>query len=169
MKIFYFLFLLISICSAQMVDTLQYVWLELDDPKTKQVTGIFGEINGHYFSADTFQITAVNDSTWGLRIDSFPEDPFRFNTLISAWVKFFYADPNFIGQPDSACNLFLAGDFNNDNRVNGMDLEQFKKMFGRMGVDYRVFEDMNRDTRVDGRDLQEWKKFNGRSWTPQCN
>jgi hypothetical protein len=50
-----------------------------------------------------------------------------------------------------------------------MDLEEIKKVFGRSGVGYEIFQDMNREGRVDGADVQIWKKFNGRFWDPICN
>jgi len=95
--------------------------------------------------------------------------PFKYHEMITAEATFSVSDSTIIGGTSDTCVVLLAGDFNNDNRVNGADMEEFKKVFGRTGVGYTVFQDMNRDTRVDGRDVQEWKYYNGRFWDPVCN
>jgi len=95
--------------------------------------------------------------------------PFKYHEMITAEATFSVSDSTIIGGTSDTCVVLLAGDFNNDNRVNGADMEEFKKVFGRTGVGYTVFQDMNRDTRVDGRDVQEWKYYNGRFWDPICN
>lgn len=156
-------------CFSQTVETLDYVWLFMDNPNTTEITGIQGNINNQSFNKQIAELDSVSDSTWGAQFLSTHYGPFKYHELITASVKFLYSDTNFVGDFADTCVVLLAGDFNNDNRVNGMDLEEFKKVFGRTGVGYRTFEDMNRDGRVDGRDLQEWKKYNGRTWIPSCN
>jgi hypothetical protein len=64
--------------------------------------------------------------------------------------------------------LFLPGDFNEDNAVNGADYATFPPPgpFGRSGVDYRVFQDLTRDGNVYGNDVYEFSKFFGRTYVP---
>jgi hypothetical protein len=169
MKILYILLLLISISSAQMVDTLEYVWLYMDNPNYSEVIEVKGMINGSPYNRQVAELDSVSDSTWGIQFDATTHGPFKFNEVIYATAEFTYVDTAVISGVSDTCHVFLAGDFNDDNRVNGADLEEIKKVFGRTGVGYEVFPDMNRDGRVNGADVQVWKEFNGRVWVPDCN
>ena len=57
----------------------------------------------------------------------------------------------------------LAGDFNRDGLVDGDDLDQFRRTFGRTtsnsGGNYGYLSaDENRDGRVDGSDFLAWQR-----------
>ncbi len=156
-------------CFSQTVEELDYVWVFFDNPNSVFVTGVYGNIQDQPFTRQITELDSVSDSTWGIKFNSAEYGQFRYHELITVEVAFLFSDTTWESGVADTCAILLAGDFNNDNRVNGMDLEEFKKVFGRTGVGYRTFEDLNRDGRVDGKDLQEWKQYNGRTWTPVCN
>jgi hypothetical protein len=156
-------------CFSQTVEELDYVWVFMDNPNLTTITGVYGNINDQPFTRQIAELDSISNDTWGIKFSSTEYGQFRFHEMITVSAAFSFEDTSIIGSIADTCRILLAGDFNDDNRVNGMDLEEFKKVFGRTGVGYRTFEDMNRDGRVDGRDLQEWKQYNGRSWIPTCN
>ena len=168
MKFFLGIFFLVSIGFSQTVEELDYVWLYFNNPNYSDITGVQGNVNGQPFTREVAQLDSNSADTWGVQFFSTEYGPFRYHELITAEVVFTLDDGTSSVAADT-CHIFLAGDFNNDNRVNGMDLEEFKKVFGQTGVGYRTFEDMNRDGRVDGQDLEEWKQYNGRTWIPNCD
>lgn len=154
---------------TQAIDTLESVLFLFDNPNNTELVGIRNiiqiESESYVFDIQFTDLDSTGTTKWGFRWSP-PEIPIKYFDLIS-WNASFYNDPLVSASADT-CKLFLLGDFNDDNQVNGFDLEEFRKEFGKIGV-INMEEDMNGDGRVDGRDLNEFQKYFGRRWTPICS
>ena len=76
-------------------------------------------------------------------------------------VRFLVSDMNKIVDPDMDTGYRIG-----DHSVDGLDLLELSKNFGKTGMGYRDFVDINGDGYVDGLDLIQLSKDFGKTWTP---
>lgn len=79
----------------------------------------------------------------------------------SVKVRFLVSDMNLIVDSDME-----SGYRTGDQSVDGLDLLEMSKNFGRSGLGYRDFVDINGDGYVDGLDLIQLAKDFGKVWVP---
>ena len=99
----------------------------------------------------TFTFDLISRDTLGNESD--PSD--------SVQVRFLVSDMNKVPDPDAESG-FKMGDYS----VDGLDLLELSKNWGRSGLTYREFVDINGDGFVDGLDLIQLARDWGKTWTP---
>lgn len=167
MKFLYLFLLITSMAYSQAIDTINQVLFLFNNPNNSNIVGIHNTIqigdSIYSFDKEFSELDSISTTKYGFWWS--PKNPIKYFDLIN-WSSYYY-NSNTISPTTDTCKMFLLGDFNNDNSVNGFDLNEFRKYFGRMGVT-NLDQDMNGDGRVDGFDLNEFRKYFGRRWIPSC-
>ena len=79
----------------------------------------------------------------------------------SVQVRFLVSDMNTVIDDDAE-----LGYYRGDKSVDGLDLLELSKNWGRSGLGYREYVDINGDGYVDGLDLIQLARDWGKTWTP---
>jgi len=139
------------------------------------------------YKNDTLRVKIFNPQTneWVIYVDNLSdsvklrvEHPILLDT---EWTMYIKAKDLYGHSVDSehVKVYFMASDVNKiidscvdggfyvgDKSVDGLDLIQLAKEFGKTGVEYNVFTDITGDGNVDGLDLIQLARDFGRHWTP---
>jgi hypothetical protein len=189
----FIMFFMVDNASAQRTE-LQGLWAFFDQPGYTETDSWRVDWHNshndslHAYKNDTLRVSIKNElgewvstayiptvDTVEVRIKL--DRPFGYDTEMTFSVTAINADGE--SGADSVKTLFMASDMNHipdedmdigyrtgDDSVDGLDLIELAKNWGRTGLSYRDFVDINGDGYVDGLDLIQLSKDWGRTYTP---
>ena len=123
----------------------------IDIPQEMDTSNVVLKVSRPYGYDIEFTFDLIARDTLGISSD--PSD--------SVKVYFMVSDINKVIEPDVD-----RGWIRGDDSIDGLDLIELSKMWGRSGVGNAEYADINGDTYIDGLDLIQMAKDWGRTWSP---